>query len=90
MMGKISECHKVNPSSECHHVVPGATEEEIRRRAAEHAKSHGLNPSPELLAKVKAYIEEESSGRPSTVRGPVPGLERLAWKPPSPAEETDP
>jgi hypothetical protein len=25
----------------------------------EHAKEHGLTPSPELLAKVKAFIEDE-------------------------------
>jgi predicted small metal-binding protein len=49
-MGKIIDCNKVNPTSDCHHVVRGANEEEVLRKAAEHAKDHGLQPSPELLA----------------------------------------
>jgi len=40
-------------------VVRGASEEEVLRKAAEHAKEHGLQPSPELLAKVKSHIENE-------------------------------
>lgn len=58
-MGKMIDCNKVNPSTDCHHVVRGANEEEVLRKAAEHAKDHGLLPSPELLAKVKSHIEEE-------------------------------
>jgi len=58
-MGKMIDCNKVNPSSDCHHVVRGASEEEVLRKAAEHAKEHGLQPSPELLAKVKSHIENE-------------------------------
>jgi predicted small metal-binding protein len=58
-MGKIIDCNKVNPSSDCHHVVRGANEEEVLRKAAEHAKDHGLEASPELLAQVKSYIEDE-------------------------------
>ncbi|HEX7213384.1 MAG TPA: DUF1059 domain-containing protein [Methylomirabilota bacterium] len=58
-MGKIIDCHKVNPSTDCQHVVRGADEEEVLRNAGEHAKEHGLTPSPELLAKVKAFIEDE-------------------------------
>jgi predicted small metal-binding protein len=58
-MGKIIDCHKVNPSTDCQHVVRGADEEEVLRKAGEHAKEHGLTPSPELLAKVKAFIEDE-------------------------------
>ncbi len=56
---KIIDCNKVNPSSGCHHVVRGATEEDLLKSAAEHAKSHGLEPTPELLAAVKGHIEEE-------------------------------
>jgi len=57
-MGKIIECHKVNPSSDCHHVIRGATEEEVLQKAAAHAKEHGMEPSEKLLAQVKSFIEE--------------------------------
>ena len=55
---KIVDCNKVNPTSGCHHVVLGATEEELLKNAAEHAKEHGMEPTPELLKMVKGYIEE--------------------------------
>jgi len=58
-MGKIIDCNKVNPASGCTHVVRGATEEELLKNAAEHAKEHGLQPTPELLEQVKTHIEEE-------------------------------
>jgi predicted small metal-binding protein len=58
-MGKMIDCHKVNPTTDCQHVVRGADEEEVLRRAGEHAKEHGLTPSPELLAQVKAFIEDQ-------------------------------
>jgi hypothetical protein len=34
-MGKIIDCHKVNPTSDCQHVVRGANEEEVLRNAAD-------------------------------------------------------
>jgi predicted small metal-binding protein len=58
-MGKIIDCNKVNPASGCKHVVRGATLEELLKNAAEHAKEHGLEPTPEVLEQVKAHIEEE-------------------------------
>jgi predicted small metal-binding protein len=59
-MGKIVECAKVDPSSGCQHVVRGATEEEVLKNAAEHAKLHGIREvTPELKAKVKAAIRDE-------------------------------
>lgn len=58
-MGKIIDCNKVNPTSGCSHVVRGATEEELLKNAAEHAKEHGLEPTSELLEQVKTHIEEE-------------------------------
>lgn len=58
-MGKIIDCNKVNPASGCHHVVRGESVEEVLKKAAEHAKEHGLQPSPELLEKVKAFIQDE-------------------------------
>ena len=58
-MGKMIDCHKVNPTTDCQHVVRGADEEEVLRKAGEHAKEHGLTRSPELLAQVKAFIEDE-------------------------------
>jgi predicted small metal-binding protein len=57
-MAKIIECHKVNPSAGCHHVIRADTEEEVLRLAGEHAKEHGLQPTPELLSQVKAFIED--------------------------------
>lgn len=58
-MGKIIECNEVNPTSDCHHVIRGKTEEEVLAQAKVHAKEHGLEPTPELLEKVKSYIHEE-------------------------------
>ena len=58
-MGKIIECHKVNPSSDCHHVIRGATEEEVLRNAAAHAKEHGMEANEKLLAQVKSFIEDD-------------------------------
>lgn len=57
-MPKLINCGKVNPASGCGHIIRGETEEEVLRQAAEHAKEHGLEPSPELLAQVKAHLEE--------------------------------
>ena len=58
-MGKVLDCHKVNPSNECHHVIHGATEEEVLRKAVAHAKEHGEKPNQHLLAQVQFFIEEE-------------------------------
>ncbi|HTK43397.1 MAG TPA: DUF1059 domain-containing protein [Gemmatimonadales bacterium] len=56
-MGKMVECAKVDPSSGCKHVIRGATDEEVMKNAAEHAKQHGIREmTPELMAKVKANI----------------------------------
>ena len=56
-MAKILECAKVDPSSGCKHVVQGETEEEVLKKAGEHAKEHGIREvTPELIAKVKANI----------------------------------
>lgn len=60
-MGKVIYCNKVNPSSDCNHVIRAATVEELLQKARAHAKEHGLQPTPELLEKVKSYIEEETS-----------------------------
>lgn len=58
MMAKLIDCGKVNPASGCGHVITADTEEELLRLAAEHAKTHGLEPTPELLQSVKGYIED--------------------------------
>jgi predicted small metal-binding protein len=58
-MSKKIECNKVNPSSDCNHVIRGETVEEVLEQAKVHAKAHGLEPTPELLEMVKAHIEEE-------------------------------
>ncbi len=58
-MGKIIQCNKVNPSSECNHVIRGESEEEVLEKAKVHAKDHGMEPTPELLEMVKAHIEDD-------------------------------
>jgi predicted small metal-binding protein len=59
-MAKMLECAKVDPSSGCTHVIRGATEDEVVKNAAEHAKQHGLREmTPELMARVKANIRNE-------------------------------
>lgn len=58
-MAKIIECHKVNPASECDHVVRGRDEDELLANARVHAREHGLEPTPELMAQVRSFIEEE-------------------------------
>jgi predicted small metal-binding protein len=56
---KIVDCNKVNPASGCTHVVRGETEEELLKNAAEHARTHGMDPTPELLDMVKGFIEDD-------------------------------
>ncbi len=58
-MSKVIYCKKVNPSSDCNHVIRGKSVEEVLQRAGVHAKEHGLEPTPELMEKVKAAIEDE-------------------------------
>lgn len=58
-MSKVIYCNKVNPSSECDHVIRGESEEEVLRKAGDHAKEHGLETTPELIEKVRASIEDE-------------------------------
>jgi predicted small metal-binding protein len=56
-MEKILECAKVDPSSGCNFVIRGATEEEVLRKAGEHAKVHGIKEvTPELVERCKALI----------------------------------
>jgi len=58
-MSKVIRCSTVNPSSDCTHVIRGETVEEVLQKAAVHAKEDGLVPTPELIEKVKAAIENE-------------------------------
>ena len=59
-MTKVIDCGKVNPASGCGHIIRGETEEEALRLAGEHAvQEHKLEPTPELLQKVKANMQEE-------------------------------
>jgi predicted small metal-binding protein len=57
-MAKMIDCGKVNPASGCGHVIRAESEEEVLRLAGEHAKEHGMEPSPELMAQVKGHIED--------------------------------
>jgi predicted small metal-binding protein len=63
-VGKVIYCNKVNPSSECDHVIRGESEEEILQQARVHAREHGLEPTPELLEMVRSQIEDESPAQP--------------------------
>ncbi len=59
-MGKKIDCNKLNPASGCTHVVRGETGEELLTNAEAHAKEHGIvEVTPELLAQIKANIEDE-------------------------------
>ncbi len=58
-MGKVIYCNKVNPSPECNYVIRGETEDEVLQQAGEHAREHGLEPTPELMGKVRGSIEDE-------------------------------
>lgn len=52
------ECGKVAPG--CDHVVRAETEEEFMTKVAEHAREvHQIEPTPELVEKVKELIEFE-------------------------------
>lgn len=52
------DCGKVRPEENCNHVIEADTEEELMRKVAEHAKTHNLEPTPELVAKVKQNIQQ--------------------------------
>ena len=58
-MSKVIYCNKVNPSSDCNHVMRGETEEEVLQQAGVHAKEHGLEATAELIAQVRASIQDE-------------------------------
>ncbi len=49
----------MDPSSGCQHIIRGETEEEVLRKAAEHAKEHGIREvTPEMLGLIKALIRD--------------------------------
>ena len=59
-MAKVIECAKVAPETGCNHVVRGANEEEVMRNVAQHArKDHGMEPTPELIARAVAQMHDE-------------------------------
>ena len=59
-MATTIDCGKVNPASGCGHIIRGDSEEEALRLAGEHAqKEHGMQPTPELMAKVKANMRTD-------------------------------
>lgn len=58
-MAKILEYAKVDPSSGCTHVVRAETEDELMKKAAEHAKTHGIRDvTPQLISQIKAHIRD--------------------------------
>lgn len=58
-MGKVLKCREVGV--DCDFEARGATEEDVLKQAAEHAKKdHGMQQiPPDLLTKVKAAIHDE-------------------------------
>jgi predicted small metal-binding protein len=59
-MGKVIDCGEVAPDSGCTHVVRGKDEQEALRNAEQHARNdHGLEPTPELMARVRAAMRDE-------------------------------
>ena len=60
-MGKVLKCRDVGV--DCDFEVRGETEEEILAKAAEHAQGchAGVEMTPEVHAKIKAAIKDESS-----------------------------
>lgn len=56
-MGLSVDCGKVRPDSGCSHVIEADSEDELMRKVAEHAKTHNLEPTPELVAQVKQHIQ---------------------------------
>ena len=58
-MAKILECAKVDPSSNCKHVVRGETVEEVMQKAAETPRNTAFaRVTPELIELVKANIRD--------------------------------
>jgi len=59
-MRKILECGAIIPG--CNFIARAATDEELLRKAADHARSvHGVDHmSEQLKAKIKAAIHEEA------------------------------
>ena len=59
-MSKVIECAQVDPSSGCTQVIHGKDDEEVMRKAMEHARQHGIREAtPELMAKVKGAIRDD-------------------------------
>ena len=57
-MTKVLKCGDLMP--ECDFEARGETDEDILNAAAAHAKeAHGLEPTPELVEKVKSVVHEE-------------------------------
>jgi len=58
-MSKVIYCNKVDPSAGCDTVIRGETDEEVLKKAEIHTKEHGLRPTPEMMDKVRDFIEDE-------------------------------
>lgn len=57
-MAKLICCRWVNPAG-CDFEARGETVEEVLALARQHAREHGIEPSPELEALVLGLIEDE-------------------------------
>lgn len=62
-MAKVLKCRDVGV--DCDHVIHGANEEEVMKKAQEHAaKDHGMSQiPPELATKAKAAIRDEGAAK---------------------------
>ena len=63
------DCSKVRPEEACTHVIRADSEAELLQKVAEHAKTHNLEPTPELVAQVRQHIQ-----RTYHTRGRLAGL----------------
>lgn len=57
-MAKVVCCRWVNPAG-CEFEARGETEQEVLELARQHAREHGIEPTPALEELVLGLIEEE-------------------------------
>lgn len=63
-MTKVIDCALIELGWACGHVIRAAGEAEALRLAAMHARSHGAEPSPALLARARELMRDEGGSLP--------------------------
>ena len=67
-MALVIDCAQVDPTWGCRHRIRAASEAEALRLAALHARAHGTEPTPELLARSRASLRDEGAALPAGTR----------------------